>query len=144
MSLLHSAINIFRVKSHACHGISNHQQLSYLFNSFFRLTSKEGWHEHSVLLALWWNQQWPMDSPHKWPVKQKAFPCHDVIIRVEPLQKDHLPEWSLMRCGLSQGVIILNFVSHVIWHSLSPCTVKSPTYLFTGGIINMLYDIKIK
>ena len=26
------------------------------------------------------NHQWLVDSPHKGPVKQRAFPCHDVIM----------------------------------------------------------------
>ena len=38
-------------------------------------------------------QQSPVDSPHKWPVMQKALPCHDVII-ITIIVMTHLQPWS--------------------------------------------------
>ena len=38
-------------------------------------------HQSSVSLTFMWGiHQWPVSSPHKWPVKRKMFPFDDVII----------------------------------------------------------------
>ena len=40
--------------------------------------------------------RWPMDSPHKWPVMGKAFPCNDAIMdftRFPPPQQLHRTRW---------------------------------------------------
>ena len=41
-----------------------------------RLITNE--HENSTTGPLWC-RQWPADSPNKWPVVPRAFPCHDII-----------------------------------------------------------------
>ena len=38
-------------------------------------------HQSSALLAFVWGiHWWLVNSPHKWPVKRKIFPFHDVIM----------------------------------------------------------------
>ena len=38
-------------------------------------------HQSSTSLAFVWGiHRWPVNSPHKWPVTQKMFPFHDVIV----------------------------------------------------------------
>ena len=38
-------------------------------------------HQNSASLAFVWGiHQWPMNSPHKWPVTRKIFPFDDVIM----------------------------------------------------------------
>ena len=61
------------VTSHDRHGVSNHQQLDYLFNSLIRLITRK-----ISLMALC--QWWPNRSPDKGAVTRKAFLCHDVIM----------------------------------------------------------------
>ena len=41
-------------------------------------------HQSSASLAFVWGiHRWPVNSPHKWPVKRKMFPFDDVIMRTE-------------------------------------------------------------
>ena len=63
-------------------GVSNHQPHYWLFRRRSKKTSKlratglcEGIH------------QWPLNSPHKWPVTRKMFPFDDVIMN---FRKDNL------------------------------------------------------
>ena len=38
-------------------------------------------HQSSASLAIvWWIHQWPLNCPHKWPVRRKVFPFEDVIM----------------------------------------------------------------
>ena len=38
-------------------------------------------HQSSTSLAfVWWIYRWLVNSPHKWPVMQKMFLFHDVIM----------------------------------------------------------------
>ena len=62
------------------HGISNHWQLSSLFNKFFSLMTKENIKGLNYRPFVRVMHQWPVDSPHKGPVMQKAFPCLNIII----------------------------------------------------------------
>ena len=40
-------------------------------------------HQSSLSLAFVWGiHQWPVNSPHKWPVTLKMFPFHDVIMKM--------------------------------------------------------------
>ena len=50
-------------------GVSNHRRLDCLLYSLFRCRSKKTSH------------RWPVDSPHKGPVKRKMYPFHDVIMK---------------------------------------------------------------
>ena len=62
-----------------CNGISNHQPHDCLFNPIFRHRSKR--HQFSASLAfLNGIHRWPVNSPHKGPVKRKVFSFDDVII----------------------------------------------------------------
>ena len=65
------------MKSHEHHDVWNHWHLNYSLNSFPKLTTKK-----CTILRLfaWKIHQWTVDSPHKGPVTEKAFPCHDVIM----------------------------------------------------------------
>ena len=66
--------------SHEYDGISSHQQLNHFFSILFRLTTKETPKLH-ITDPLWWEStQWLVGSPHK-PVMQKAFPCHDIMMK---------------------------------------------------------------
>ena len=64
--------NVITMMSYEHHGISNHWQSSCLFNSLFMLTTKKKYCATQALLNG--------DSPHKGPVMQKEFPCHNFIM----------------------------------------------------------------
>ena len=46
------------------------------FHSLLTVTSYE---RHGVS-NHWQLDRWPVDSPHKWPVMRKEFPCHGVTV----------------------------------------------------------------
>ena len=49
---------------------------------FIQETIKENINESSASLAfVRWIHQWPVNSPHKWPVTWKKFPFDDVIMK---------------------------------------------------------------
>ena len=77
--------------SHENHSISDHQQFHSLFNSLFRLTIKTS--ELCITGPLWGESihRWWMDSPHKGPVKWKAFPCHGIVMFM--FGEHHWPWW---------------------------------------------------
>ena len=60
-------------------GVPNYQQLDGLFNYLFELTleKKQSGRYRLFMRGIHW---WPVDSPHKGPVTQKAFPVRDVIM----------------------------------------------------------------
>ena len=46
-------------------------------------------HQSSASLAFVWGiHRWPVNSPHKWPVKRKMFPFDDIIMEVPWLFND--------------------------------------------------------
>ena len=61
-----------------CCGVSNLWQLKCLLKHLFRLTSKKILKPAALLTVCKGNP--PVDSPHKGPVMQKAFPYHDAIL----------------------------------------------------------------
>ena len=67
------------VMSHEHHSISNHQQLDCMINRLFRLTSKKT-PKFCASLIPWWGGSPSVDFPHKGPVMQKVFPCHDITV----------------------------------------------------------------
>ena len=83
---------------HECHAISNHWQLHCLFNSLFKLASKQ--HQSSILLAL-------CEGIHVWPVvlcmyimmtssKWENFPRNWPFVRGihrSPVNSPHKGQW---------------------------------------------------
>ena len=53
--------------------VSNHQPHDCLLNDLFRLRWKKTWKLRVTGL-------YAVNSPHKWPVTRKMFPCNDVIM----------------------------------------------------------------
>ena len=74
------------VMSHKQHCLSNHWHMGCLFNSLFRPTTQktsklpigEG---NSLMFSGFCS----MDSPHKWTVLWKVFPCYGIIMKKHPL-----------------------------------------------------------
>ena len=61
---------------------NNHQKLAYMFDSLSRLASKKM--SKPTLLNLYEGiHWWSVDSPQEGPGTWKAFPCHDVVIRIQ-------------------------------------------------------------
>ena len=61
--------------------VSNHQPPGCLLNRLFRRGSKKTSKLRVTGLCAGIHQ-WPVNSPHKWPVTRKMFPFDDVIKRV--------------------------------------------------------------
>ena len=59
-------------------GVSNQQPHHCLLNSLFRRRSKKTWSSASLDFVTGIHR-WPVNSPHKGPVKRKKFPFDDVI-----------------------------------------------------------------
>ena len=81
-------------------------------------------HQCAALLPLSEGvHQWPVDSPHKWPVMWKDFPCHDVIMHWQnPRQR-------------------LTLLSHVV---LRP-TWRKRFYFFMFRVVLLSYaDLKVE
>ena len=64
-----------------CDSISNHQPQDCLLNRLFRRRSKKT-SKLRVTGLCGGIHQWPVNSPHKWPVTRKMFPFDDVIMHV--------------------------------------------------------------
>ena len=63
--------------------ITGNCELDCLFSSFTGLT-KNNTSRLCITDSFWWEFTGGFPSqmaPHKWPVVQKVFPCHDIIIR---------------------------------------------------------------
>ena len=63
--------------------------ISRLFNNLFMLASKKA-SKLCIYGPLWEESigdrhRWPVDSPHKGPVMRKAFPCYEVIMKIDHL-----------------------------------------------------------
>ena len=65
--------------------MSDHWQIHYLFSSLFRLTAKETRELSSTDHFVMEIPSSSVNSYHKGPVKQKASPCHDVIMAISLL-----------------------------------------------------------
>ena len=62
-------------------------------------------HQSSASLAFVRGiHQWPVNSPHKWPVRQRKFPFDDIIMLTGTLR----PQTSLKQCDSS--ILPTNFV----------------------------------
>ena len=117
-----------------CHGVSNHRQLECSCRSLFR---------HAAILLIigpLWGES-GSDSPHKGPVMQKAFPCHDIIEKTVIGVRENLIELQIRNAmqtchsmpetdryppdALSIGAIAVHF-----WHIM--VTVYIAVYDFRG------------
>ena len=62
---------------------------SWLFTSSVCSGADQRKHQSSALLALVRGiHRWPVNSPHKGPVKRKMYPFNDVIMADKPSHKD--------------------------------------------------------
>ena len=102
------------VRSQEHHGVSDHWQFDCLFNTPFRLTKKT-----TAKLCITGSS---VDSPHKGPVMQKVFPCHDVFLVL--LEKSSLNKSNEIKLkkdengldlNVSQNDKIQNWVTADIW-----------------------------
>ena len=59
-------------------GVSNHQSHDCLLNRLFKRRSKKTSKIRVTGLCVGIHR-WPVNSPHKWPVKRKMFPFDDVM-----------------------------------------------------------------
>ena len=60
-------------------GVSHHQPQDCLLNRLFRRDQRK--HQSCASLAFVGGiHQWPVNSPHRWPVTRKMIPFDDVII----------------------------------------------------------------
>ena len=80
-------------------GVSNHQQLNFLFNSLFKLMTKKTSKRRilSFVRGIHW---WPVVAPHKGPVMWEEFPSHGSINF-----DSNLTLLLLLRSGRSEGQI---------------------------------------
>ena len=113
--------------SHGCHGISNHCQLDFLFNSLFKLTTNKTlklciigllWRETTCALLTIWASNLPVDSPLKRPVIQ----CFHVIAT-----------WNLECANTFSQIVILqdtkiqvNLFSWITIYLMFPTVQQSP------------------
>ena len=68
-------------RHNGCNGIWNHQPHYCLLNRLFWRSIDQRKHLSSTSLAFVRGiHQWPVNSPHKWPVTRKMFPFDDVIM----------------------------------------------------------------
>ena len=68
------------IHSHECYGFANQQQPDNFFQQIVQCHNLVNIKAPHYWLSARESQKWLVDSPHKWPLMQKAFPCHDVII----------------------------------------------------------------
>ena len=66
---------------------------------YFRRRSKKTW-KLALLAFVRGIHQWPVISPHKWPVTRKMFPFDDVIIFITALRFAIRMEYSMGLCDL--------------------------------------------
>ena len=89
-------------------GVSNHQPHDGLLIVYSGADQRK--HQSSASMAFVGGiHQWPVNSPHKWPVTQKIFPFYDVIMTTTPFPPSvhtfWTPLWQLLQisqcCSLS-------------------------------------------
>ena len=68
------------VTSHEHHGVSNEMQLNRLLNNLFRLTTNK---IPKLCITGALQGESMVESPHKGPVMQKVFPCHEFIMQFQ-------------------------------------------------------------
>ena len=86
--------------------------------------------------AFYWpfcegNQQWLMDSPHKWPVMQKAFPCYDIMCLIISVLKDG--ELTHHQCDSSSAA---HFICS--WCNGDPSAIDNTTMSVYGILLHMM------
>ena len=55
--------------------------LTIVYSTIYSGSDHQRKHQSSASLAYMWGiHQWPLNSPHKWPVTRKMFPFDDVIM----------------------------------------------------------------
>ena len=106
--------------SNGRHGVSNYHSIECLFNSLFKLTTKE--HQRSALLSfcVWGIHRWPVVSPHKGTVTRKMFPFDDVIMI------QYHQWWNILHHGDSFFSCCIVYVFQIViknelWHNIRKC-----------------------
>ena len=62
------------------HGVSNHQPHDFIYSTVYSGTDERKRQSSASLAFVREIHRWPVNSPHKEPVKQKMFPLDDVIM----------------------------------------------------------------
>ena len=108
-------------------GVSNHQPHDCLLNCLFSHRSKKTSKPRATGLFLRGIHRWPMNSPHKGPVRRKMFPFDDVIMYTDSRMGINciLPEQNYLIKMLCR-YLLLNF------------TAKEST---TTWIVNMIFRL---
>ena len=77
----HNSIYALQWRRNECDGVSNHQphdcSLNHLFNADHRQNQSS-----ASLAFVWGIHRSPVNSPRKWPITWKKFPCDDVMHRL--------------------------------------------------------------
>ena len=90
-------------RHNGCDGVSNHQPHDCWLNHLFSAYQRK--HQSSASLAFVSGiQQWPVNSPHKWPPTRKMFPFDDVIM-----------PWQYILCShWSRRYVVFIIVLHIV------------------------------
>ena len=87
-------------------GVSNHRRFDCLLNCLSRRRSKK--HQNSAPVAfVRASHWWPVDSPHKGPVRRKMFPFDDAIMSIY----QHTTE-GLSHCSAETSTTSHNHYTH--------------------------------
>ena len=78
----HGALAILQWRHNGHDGISNHQPYTIVYSTVYSGADQRK-HQGSASLAF----QWPVNSPHKWPVTRQMFLFDDVIMKYFTLQR---------------------------------------------------------
>ena len=103
------------------HGVSNHQRCNCLFNRLFRRGSKKtSWPASLAIVRK--IQRWPMNSPQKWPIRQKVFPFDDAIMIFQKTWVTSDSKFSrtddqdeFIQCKVSSALKHLPLTRWIIW-----------------------------
>ena len=56
-----------------------------VYSTVYSRADQRIYQSSASLTYVWEIHQWPVNSPHKWPVTQKMFPFDDVIMWLEAI-----------------------------------------------------------
>ena len=108
--------------SHERHDASNHQQIYCLFNSLFKLTTKNTSKVDIIGLLGWEAVLVLVDSPHTGPILWKVFPCHENGLDPGSRQVAACSWWPAAKC---QQVISCWNLDYIMFIYLFTHCVKS-------------------
>ena len=101
-------------------GALNHQPHDCLLHRLFRRRSKKTSKLRVTGLCAGIHQ-WAVNSPHKWPVMRKMFPCDDVIIITLPNSLySSLSDTVLFHKGCKTTYFKTRYLFHFNFNSMAP------------------------